>query len=107
MRSQGEFAFLPEHMLWYLMLILSPIGFVAGWKRSPLLTCLLVGYALPTAVVLAFTNGNVGTLLRLRALVTPQLIWVSALGLLAVAGSLVEWRRHSDNRKLAFDGPAA
>ena len=78
-RSRGELALLPEHMIWYLMLVLAPIGLVAGWKRSPLLTCVLVGYAIPMVAVIAVTNGNVGTLLRLRALVTPQLVWVSAI----------------------------
>jgi hypothetical protein len=53
------------------LLVLLPIGAVAAWRRDPLVTCLLLGYALPTACVLALTNGNVGTLLRLRGLVTP------------------------------------
>jgi hypothetical protein len=107
MRSLGEFAFLPEHMLWYLMLILAPVGAVAGWKRSPMLVCLLIGYALPTAVTLAMTNGNVGTLLRLRALVTPQLAWMSAIGLLAVIAALAE-RTHVNRRNaFAIEGPPA
>jgi hypothetical protein len=80
MRSRSELAFLPEHMLWYVILALLPAGVVAGWKRDPLTTSLLLGYALPTAAVLALTNGNVGTLLRLRGLVTPYLLWLSVLG---------------------------
>ena len=79
--SVRELVFLPEQMLWYVMLALLPIGAVAGWRRDPLVTCLLVGFSLPTAAVLALTNGNVGTLLRLRGLVTPYLVWVSAVGL--------------------------
>jgi hypothetical protein len=79
--SVRELAFLPEQMLWYVMLALLPIGAMAGWCRDPLVTCLLLGFALPTAAVLALTNGNVGTLLRLRGLVTPYLVWVSAVGL--------------------------
>ena len=86
--SRGELALLPEHLLWYLMVVLAPIGAVAGWKRDPLLACLLIGYALPTAAAVAVTNGNVGTLLRLRALVTPQLVWISTLGLLSVIATL-------------------
>jgi len=81
--SVRELAFLPEQMLWYVMLALLPIGAVAGWRRDPLVTCLFLGFALPTAAVLALTNGNVGTLLRLRGLVTPYLVWVSAVGLCA------------------------
>jgi hypothetical protein len=38
------------------------------------------------------TTGNVGTLLRLRGLVTPFLIWLSALGALTVAQYLLTAR---------------
>lgn len=81
--SLRELVYLPEQLLWYALLVLLPIGAVAGWRRDPLVTCLLLGYAAPTACVLALTNGNVGTLLRLRGLVTPYFIWVSAVGLCA------------------------
>ena len=90
--SARELAYLPEQLLWYVMLVLLPIGAVAGWRRDPLLTCLLLGYVLPTACVLALTNGNVGTLLRLRGLVTPYIVWVSAAGLWAVLQALAPRR---------------
>ena len=57
--------------------------------RSPGHGCLLIGFVLPTAAALAVTNGNVGTLLRLRGLVSPYLIWVAVLGGLGVAESLL------------------
>lgn len=88
MRSLSERLFLPEHLVWYVSLVLLIPGARAGWKRDPLLTSLLLGYALPLAAALAVTNGNVGTLLRLRGLVTPYLIWVSAIGLCAVGDAL-------------------
>lgn len=87
MRSTAELAFMPEHVFWYLMIATVPFGVVAGWRINPLATALLVGFALPTAVVVAATNGNVGTLLRMRGLVTPYLAWVSALGVCAIG----EW----------------
>ena len=92
LRSRGELAFLPEHILWYGFLILLPLGIVAGWKRDPMITSLLIGFMLPTAAVLAVTNGNVGTLLRMRGLVTPYMIWLSALGLIAVVDALAARR---------------
>lgn len=95
MASRNELAFMPEHLLWYLALLFAPIGAVAAWKRDPLLACLLIGYALPTAAVLAVSNGNVGTLLRLRGLVTPQLFWISAVGVVAVASRLAGLPRPS------------
>jgi hypothetical protein len=82
--SRSERLFLPEHMLWYLLVATLPFGLVAGWRRDPLLTSILIGFVLPTAAALAYTNGNVGTLLRLRGLVSPYIAWISVLGLCSV-----------------------
>jgi hypothetical protein len=106
-RSRGELALLPEHLLWYLMLVLTPIGFVEGWRRSPLLVCILTCYMLPTAAALAVTNGNVGTLLRLRALITPQLVWIATLGALVVMAALLERARRPRHTVLASEGHAS
>jgi len=81
--STRELSYLPEQMIWYLMMALLPVGLVAGWRRDPIVTSLLAGYTLPTAAALALTNGNVGTLLRLRGIVIPYLIWLSAVGFCA------------------------
>ncbi|MCU1381468.1 MAG: hypothetical protein JWL71_165 [Acidobacteria bacterium] len=83
LQSVRELAYLPEQIAWYILVLLLPIGIVAGCRRDRLVTCMLVGYVAPTAIALALTNGNVGTLLRLRGLVVPFLAWVSAVGFLA------------------------
>jgi hypothetical protein len=49
--SLRELVYLPEHLVWYTLLVLLPIGAVAGWRRDPL--------------------------------VTPYLVWVSAVGICA------------------------
>ena len=87
MASKSELIFLPEHLLWLLIVLFLPIGAVVGWQRDATITACLLGFALPTAAVLAVTTGNVGTLLRLRGLVTPYLLWFAVLGGLAVS----EW----------------
>jgi hypothetical protein len=87
MASLSELAFFPEHLLWMLIVVLLPIGAVAGWRRDATITALLIGFALPTAAVLAVTTGNVGTLLRLRGLVTPYVLWFAGFGALTVC----EW----------------
>jgi hypothetical protein len=84
MVSVSELVFFPEHMLWLLMVVFVPVGAVAGWRRDPTITACLLGFALPTAAVLAVTTGNVGTLLRLRGLVTPNLLWFAVLGVLRI-----------------------
>jgi len=78
--TKGELAYLPEQLFWYLLIVLAPIGVYAGYRRDPFVTCLLVGYLLPTALAVALTTGNVGTLIRHRTLIVPYLVWLSAIG---------------------------
>jgi hypothetical protein len=82
--STRELSYLPEQLLWYVIVVLLPVGIVAAWRRNRLAAALFAGYTLPTAAALALTNGNVGTLLRLRGIVIPYLIWLSAVGFCAV-----------------------
>src|SRR5262249_55044228 len=86
LQSTRELAYLPEQLGWYVLLALVPVCGLAAFRRDPLVACLLVGYALPTAVALALTNGNVGTLLRLRGLVIPYVMSISAVGVAVVIG---------------------
>jgi hypothetical protein len=108
--SRGELAFLPEHLLWYVLLVTVPFGLIAGWRRDPLVTAVLIGFVLPTALVLALTNGNVGTLLRLRGLVTPYLMWIGVLGMCVIGEALVARRLDTTGRRawtLAPEGTEA
>jgi hypothetical protein len=108
MVSRSELAFLPEHLFWYALVLLVPAGVVAGWRRDALFTALLVGYVVPTALAVALTNGNVGTLLRLRGLVSPYLLWLSTIGLLALTDAVIRQRRSrspSVGARLAAGGP--
>jgi hypothetical protein len=83
LESTRELSYLPEQLIWYVMIALLPVGLVAGWRRDPVATSFFAGFALPTAAALALTNGNVGTLLRLRGIVIPYLVWLSAVGFCA------------------------
>jgi hypothetical protein len=83
---------LPEYLVWLMMAAFAVPGVVVGWRTAPQVTALLVGFIVPTAAALAVTTGNVGTLLRLRGLVIPFVIWFSALGALTVANYLLGWR---------------
>jgi hypothetical protein len=88
LRSARELVYLPEQLAWYVLLLALPVGIVAGCRRDRLTTCMLALYGVPTAMAVALTNGNVGTLLRLRGLVIPYLAWVSAVGFVAVLDTL-------------------
>lgn len=80
-QSRAELAYMPEQLVWYALVVLFPLGFVAGLRRDALLTCLFGCYTLASAAVIAFNSGNIGTLVRHRALAVPYLAWISALGL--------------------------
>jgi hypothetical protein len=85
-----ERVIVPEQMLLYCLLLLMVIGVPIAARRDPLLTSILCGYAIISAGVIAVTSGNVGTLVRHRALVVPFVVWFAALGAERVVSWLVE-----------------
>jgi len=58
---------------------------------------------------LALTNGNVGTLLRLRGLVTPYLLWIGVLGMIAILEALAAQAApvREDLVRASLKGPVA
>ncbi len=80
-RSRDALLYLPEQVVWYLLVLLLPVGLVCSFQRDPALTGLLFGTAGVTVVVIALTSGNVGTLVRHRSLAVPYLLWLSITGL--------------------------
>ena len=79
--SSATLAYLPEQIIWYLIVLLLPIGVFSSLRRDALLTCLLMGTGVVAALGIAFLNGNVGTLVRLRVLALPYFTTISATGL--------------------------
>jgi hypothetical protein len=86
-QSRSALAYLPEQAVWYAILILLPIGAVAGMRRDPVLTCLLLAHGLAAAGMVALTSGNIGTLIRHRGLTFPYFTWLAAIG----GCSLIAW----------------
>lgn len=99
LESKAELAYLPEQVVWYLLVVFAPIGVIAGFRRDRLVTTMQIGYITTAATGVALTSGNVGTLIRHRALTTPYLIWFSALGIIV----FVTWvsSRANSSRELA------
>jgi hypothetical protein len=81
--SLSELAYLPEQMVWYVLVALFPVGAIAGWRRDAATVAVFLGYLVATGLVLALTNGNVGTLVRLRGMAMVIAVWISAVGLCA------------------------
>lgn len=72
---------IPEQVVWYLLVLLLPIGLVRSFQRDAALTGLMFGTAAASIVAIALTSGNVGTLVRHRSLAVPYLLWLSLAGL--------------------------
>ncbi len=87
--SIRELVYVPEQLVWYALIALLPIGIVAGWRRDAATTAVMIGYLMPTSAILALTNGNVGTLVRLRGMVMVIVLWVSVVGLCAALEHLL------------------
>jgi hypothetical protein len=106
-QSPSAVAYLPEQMLWYLLVALAPIGFVYALRRDTLVASLLLGYAVVAAVTVAVVSGNVGTLVRHRGLALPYMVWLSAVGgceVLAWAIAFLRHRRSLSDARVAFEG---
>ena len=80
MRSRTMLAYLPEQMVWYVLALLLPFGFYAGLKRDVVLTSVLAAHAAAAILIVALSSGNIGTLIRHRALALPYVVWLSAAG---------------------------
>ena len=79
-QSRPALAYVPEQIIWYILVALFPAGVVFACRRDPLTAGLLFAHALIAAVTVALISGNVGTLVRHRGLALPYLVWLSAVG---------------------------
>jgi 4-amino-4-deoxy-L-arabinose transferase-like glycosyltransferase len=79
-QSRATLAYVPEQALWYAMLIMLPLGVIAGWRSDPVLTAMLLAHGVTAAAMVALTSGNIGTLTRHRGLVLPYVTWLAAMG---------------------------
>lgn len=84
--SKAELVFLGQQAIWYLVVILAGIGFIAGLRRDALVTCLLAGLSAAGAATIALNGGNVGTLVRFRDTIVPFVVWLGALGATLAVG---------------------
>lgn len=87
--SRAALAFLPEQMIWYLLILLVPLGALAGVQRDPLVASLLIAHGAAVSLIVALSGGNVGTLVRHRDLSLPFLAWLAGLGAATAAHALL------------------
>jgi hypothetical protein len=101
-RSPAAAAYIPEQVAWYLLVILAVVGTLSGLRRDPAMTGLLVTSTVLIAAAAAFTDGNVGTLVRHRSLALPYLVWLSGAGACDLLGAL-----HRRQSATAIEAPPA
>jgi len=75
----------PQMILWYFLLPLALIGVAAGLRWKPWNCCFLVLLLFAWVVMGALSNANIGTLIRLRDMVTPIILLFAAAGFWALA----------------------
>ena len=80
-KSPAAVAYLPEQVIWYVLVALLPIGVLFSLRRDAVLTMILCGVTIVSASAIALLNGNVGALVRLRVLAIPYITWLSMVGL--------------------------
>ena len=93
-RSTTEFLFLPLQFIWYLMVLFAVVGSLAGFRRDPFVTCMLVATVAIGAVAIAIYSGNIGTMVRLRDTLVPFIVWLSAEGVIATGAAYRTQRWH-------------
>lgn len=79
-RSLSAAAYLVEHVVWYILLLLAVVGVLAGVRADPRLVLVLCGIACVSAAAIALTSGNIGTLVRHRAMVLLPMAWLGSYG---------------------------
>lgn len=79
-QSRTMLAYIPEQIIWYLLALLLPFGIYSGMKRDIVLTSVLAAHAVAAILIIALSSGNIGTLIRHRALALPYIVWLSAVG---------------------------
>ena len=96
--SRGALAFLPEQIVWYLLIAMVPLGAISGLRRDPSLVSLLIAHGAAVCLLVALSGGNVGTLIRHRGLAMPYFAWLAALGAVTVGNWILS--RASDTPAL-------
>lgn len=83
--SLSGLVYLPQQIIWYVLLVCAAFGLPVAWRRDALVTSIICGYALVGLVVIAPNSGNVGTLVRHRDLILPFVAWIGAVGVICIA----------------------
>jgi hypothetical protein len=102
-QSPAALAFVPEQVIWYVLVALLPAGLLFSFRRDAFVTALLIAHAVTAAFLVAITSGNVGTLVRHRGMAIPYIVWLSAVG----GCELLNWLAASGGAPVPHQGLTA
>ena len=97
-RSTATLAYLPEYIVWCLLVALALIGLPFAFRRDIIVAGLLVGHAVVAAATVALISGNIGTLVRHRGLALPYFVWLSGVGACELLAAGRPRNAHVDSR---------
>ena len=80
-QSSSALLYMPEQLVWLVLVLLAPPGLVLAMRRDALVASLLFAHAIVAGLTVALASGNVGTLVRHRGLALPYFVWLSAVAL--------------------------
>jgi hypothetical protein len=92
-RSLLSLAAAPQMALWYLFMAVAGLGIWRVLRRHPVLAVALAFHLLCLGSVVVLGGGNVGTDFRMRDMLTPLVLSLSAIGLAA------SWKEGTDERR--------
>jgi hypothetical protein len=91
--SRSGLAFLPQQLVWYILVALACVGLPAGLRRDTLVTCMLAGLTIAVSAAIALNSGNIGTMVRFRDWIVPFVVWLSALGATSLVSRIMTGER--------------
>lgn len=97
-RSTAALAYLPEQLVWCLLVALALIGLPFACRRDVIVAGLLIGHAVVAAATVALISGNIGTLVRHRGLALPYFVWISGVGVCELLAARRPRNAHVDSR---------
>ncbi len=101
MESRAALVSLPQQIAWYGLVLLVVPGLVAGYRRDPLVSWILISLLAAGVIVIAPNSGNIGTLVRHRDIVVPPVALLASAGFVSILGVLVNPGRRSAGRRPA------
>ena len=79
--------------IWYILVLFAGMGFILSLRRSFAASFIFSAYFFVMLSILAVTGGNIGTIFRMRDVITPIVLIFASLALISIRDKFYELRR--------------